>query len=114
MDREEYADFLGAANGYCGCHEIMDLLFARKKCQRLLELDKIAELKRHLVKYYAKLSVSVWKGVVVALLHEGHCFSQRRRILDSQIQAFNTPENVITLHCSKCGQQIDVMALERD
>lgn len=103
MDREEYADFLELKNGYCKCPELMELFSRRKKCEALSEMDKIDDLRRFVSKYYAKISVLANKNIIEAVCHKGPDFSSEHNIPISQIYDHNTPENVITLHYSKCG-----------
>jgi len=110
MDREEYGDVLELQNNYCDCPELKTLLSLRKKCSLLIEQSKIEETRKPIIKYYAKLSVLVHKGEIETILHKGPNFSSKRKIVNAEIFEHNTSENVITLHCSRCGQQIDVMA----
>lgn len=110
MDKEEYEDALELQNNYCDCLELKTLLSLRKKCSLLIAQSKIEEAKKPIIKYHAKLSVLLHKGKIETILHEGPNYSLRSKIVIAEINEHNTSENVISLHCSRCGQQIDVMA----
>jgi len=111
MDKEEYEDLLELQNNYCDCPELKSLFSLRKICSSLIAQSKIEEAKRPIMKYNAKMSVLLNKGKIEAILHEAPHFSSKRKIGISEINEYdhNTSENVITLHCSRCGQQIDII-----
>ncbi len=109
MNRNENVKFLELNNGYCECPELTELFSLRKKCELFIEMDKIEELRRFVLKYDAKLSVLLSLGKLEAVLHKGPGFSSECKIPILQIGDHNTDENVITVHCPKCGQQIDVV-----
>lgn len=110
MDKEEYEEVLELQNNYCDCPELKSLLSLGKICSSLIEQSKIEEARKPIIKYNAKLSVLVHKGKIEAILHKGPDFSSKRKIAIAEIHDQNASKNVITLHCSRCGQQIDVMA----
>ena len=110
MDKEEYEDLLELQNSYCDCPELQSLFSLRKIISSLIEQSKIDEARKPIMKYHSKLSVLFHNGKIEAILHEAPCFSSKRKIAYSEINDHNISENAITLHCSKCGQQIDVMA----
>lgn len=111
MDKEEYEDILELRNNCCDCPEVKELCVLRKKCKQLIRLSKTEELSKLVPKYNAKLSVLLNKGIIEPILHEAPHFSTKRKIGISEINEYdhNTSENVITLHCYKCGQQIDIL-----
>lgn len=108
MDKEEYSDILQLKNSSCNCLELEELFALRKKCKDLVRLSKIEELRNLVPKYDAKLSILANKGILEAVLHRGPNFSPECKIPISEIDDHD--ENVITLHCSRCGQQIEVVA----
>ena len=109
MDREEYADFMEVKNGYCECPELKELLSLRKICSSLIDQSKIEEAKKPIMKYHAKLSVLLHKGEIEAILHKASDLSSMIKLAYGEIDETNISENIVTVHCARCGQQIDVL-----
>jgi len=120
-------------NGYCGCGEMQRIYSLRRKAESLegkvqhfrMETDlkapraddleylqdykgTLEQFDSAVLRYYGCLTEMMKAGMMKLILHNG---SGEREISYAELPSFKgKPEKIITLHCKKCSQQVDVAA----
>jgi len=136
MNRDEYKALLETQNGYCGCLEIAELLAQRRATKDLEKTCDILGAKSSanvdngeddcgFVEFYADAAVEFRDAAEDYYDHLGQKVADRQltlRIHRKKNRSYRPvgdiptikpseikDDDVITAHCSKCDQQIDVI-----
>jgi len=135
MNREKYLAYLDKQNGYCECPPLAELFERRKevvglenRCdlyradvdldnpksedkQFLLGYKKAAKsLKAERTGYYVELSQLISSGDLRPKIHDEATQSSDSISVNPEqiIQLIEKTDAIISLHCARCDQQIDV------
>jgi len=125
---------LEALNGYCACEGLQDLYVLRKKSEELNALcntldQKIVEgsgkvfeiipfyeetvnkFEASVQDYYTKLNEAIKKGDIKFVLRGSPDLSIQEYITNEQVAPLLQENKIITMHCSKCNNQVDLAEL---
>jgi hypothetical protein len=137
MDRKKYIEKLEDRNGYCECPELRDFLDKRREATELeakcdffsgnVDLDDakaddssflldykttVEKMKTSIRRYKEALSDEIKSGNLQLIIHDYINPMLNRAISHSTAIEFQkTGElNILTAHCFRCNQQIDVVS----
>jgi hypothetical protein len=136
MDKEGYIQNLENINNYCSCQNLSKLFEKRRKAESLekrcnffsgnadlenpkpedkaflLDYKKNAEnLKKLVSEYYRELENSLATGELKLVIHDDKRYSPIKEIDSKEAKNLlkdSKEKPIITIHCSKCNQQIDL------
>jgi hypothetical protein len=133
MNREEYLIYLETKNSYCACPELETLYEKRRQASKLEEecdlfraegnpdipqesdrqflndyIEKIAELRTISREYHILADQFSQEGKLKLRLHDSKQLKPVGDISSESIRALLEEDQIITIHCGECDQQIDI------